>query len=108
MKEKDRKKERMDFRLTKEEKDKLRKAAKANGLPIAEYVRRKALEDLFFIIQEDNKPDITSLIDQLSRIGNNLNQLTRLANSGKKNDKEILKVLNELLKKKSEILTAIS
>ena len=67
----------IDFKCTKEEKEKIIK--KASTLSVSEYVRRAAL---------DKSLKILSTIDretriELSRMGNNINQIARVLNATK-------------------------
>ena len=68
---------RIDLRLTQEEYDTISKNAKAANLTVTAYMTKCCLGKQIFVIEG---------LDELNRqhraLGNNINQLTRLANSG--------------------------
>lgn len=66
------------FRVTETEYNKIKKKAEKSKISISKYVSLSALdkEIIFF-------DDIKEMNHQLSKIGNNLNQLTVLAHQGK-------------------------
>ena len=71
------KNKRMNIRLTQAEYDAISKRAKRANLTLTEYITKSCLGKQIFVIDG---------IDELNRqhraLGNNINQLTKLANSG--------------------------
>ena len=94
------------IRVTKQEKEKLIKKSQKAEMTLSEYLIEQGLDRDIIIIE-----DVGNLIHELRKIGNNINQLTYLANSGairtvyldgfKEDMKEIWTELNDiwLLKK---------
>ncbi len=73
------------IRLTPAERDELARRAEAAGLSVAAYVRHQALGSpgpRSLRRLSVNAALVRQLIGQLGYVGNNLNQLTRLANMG--------------------------
>lgn len=72
---------RMNFtiRLSQEERDFLDKSSKANDLKPSEYVRQLIMSG--GNIDTNKMKDRRDLIEQIARLGNNINQVTRLANA---------------------------
>ncbi|GAB2452571.1 hypothetical protein GCM10011375_39610 [Hymenobacter qilianensis] len=85
------------FRVTTAEVKAIEKKAAKAGLSFSEYCRRAALDKP---IVELIPPDLRR---QISTAGNNLNQLTRLANAGKLGGASV-ETLNELLTRLLETL----
>ena len=89
------------IRVTKQEKERLIKKSQKAEMTLSKYLIEQGLERDIVIIN-----DIKNLVFELRKIGNNINQLTHLANSGViktvylnefKNDlKKIWNVLNLL------------
>ena len=79
--------------------------AEANGLNPSEYVRELILNggrlDTSFAI------DRRDLINQISKVGNNINQLTRLANTNKLVSDSILKQVVDLLKEIQKLMMEV-
>ncbi|KAB3536341.1 MobC family plasmid mobilization relaxosome protein [Alkaliphilus pronyensis] len=75
------------FRVTEAEYNKIKRKAEKSKLSISKYVSLSALdkEIIFF-------DDIKEMNHQLSKIGNNLNQLTVLAHQGKIKEVNLTKV----------------
>lgn len=73
--------------------------ARLMGLPPAVYVRKVVTEGRHpikcNIVRDDEKID--KLIAQLSRVGNNLNQITRFFNQGGSSTPEIVKEIREAI-----------
>jgi Bacterial mobilisation protein (MobC) len=70
------------IKLTPAERRELESAAKARGAPLSEYVRDLCLRrSAAASARTGRNPEAKALADQLSRIGNNLNQLARIANT---------------------------
>lgn len=68
------------IRVTKQEKEKLIKNSQKAEMTLSEYLIEQGLERDIIIIE-----DVRNFVHELRKIGNNINQLTHLANSG--NDK---------------------
>ena len=86
--------------------------ARLMGLPPAVYVRKVVTEGRHpircNIVRDDEKID--KLIAQLSRVGNNLNQITRFFNQGGSSTPEIVKEIREAIRQiydMSEVLDQI-
>ena len=90
------------IRVTKQEKERLIKKSQKAEMTLSKYLIEQGLEREIVIIE-----DVKNLVYELRKIGNNINQLTHLANSG-----VIKKVyLNEFksdLKKIWNVLNCIS
>lgn len=65
------------IRVTKQEKERLIKKSKKAEMSLSEYIIEQALERDIIVVE-----DVKNLVYELRKIGNNINQLTRLANSG--------------------------
>ena len=65
------------IRVTKQEKERLIKRSQEADMTLSEYLIEQGLERDIVIIE-----DIRNLVHELRKIGNNINQLTHLANSG--------------------------
>ena len=76
------------FRVTEEERKRIRENASAAGLIPSRYMRARALKQA---IRAPRSVVERDLLRELSRLGNNLNQLTRLANAGTLPDSASLK-----------------
>lgn len=91
------------FRVTESEYTKIEKKAKKAKMNMSQYVSLSALGRDFVVIE-----DLKELIHQLSKVGNNLNQLTMLAHQNRLKEvnvkeaqvvlKEIWDVLNKITK----------
>ena len=77
----------------------IRKEAKAAGLTMSEYLRRKAKGEKIVVIE-----GLKEYVWQLRRIGVNLNQLTYLANQGQIFSVDLSAVKAELAKMWSSLL----
>lgn len=64
------------IRVTKQEKEKLIKKSQEADMTLSEYLIEQGLERDIIIIE-----DIRNFVHALRKIGNNINQLTHLANS---------------------------
>ena len=70
------------IKLTPAERAELESAAKARGAGLSEYVRDLCLRrSAAAVAGATRNPDAKALADQLSRIGNNLNQIAKVANT---------------------------
>lgn len=65
------------IRVTKQEKERLIKKSQKAEMTLSEYLIEQGLERDIIIIE-----DVRNFIHELRKIGNNINQLTHLANSG--------------------------
>lgn len=65
------------IRVTKQEKEKLIKKSQKTEITLSEYLIEQGLERDIIIID-----DVRNFVHELRKIGNNINQLTHLANSG--------------------------
>lgn len=65
------------IRVTKQEKERLIKKSQEADMTLSEYLIEQGLERDIVIIE-----DVKNLIYELRKIGNNINQLTHLVNSG--------------------------
>lgn len=65
------------IRVTKQEKEKLIKKSQEAEMSLSEYLIEQGLERDIIIIE-----DVKNFVHELRKIGNNINQLTHLANSG--------------------------
>ena len=85
---------RMNFtiRLSREERDFLDKCSKAKSLKPSEYVRQLIMSG--GNIDTNKMKDRRDLIEQIARIGNNINQITRLANASKYIDDKNLRMIS--------------
>ena len=86
------------IRMTTEERERLKEAAKPFGVSLSEFVRRAALKRRMPVaaVAEVNRETYA----QLCRVGNNLNQLVRAVNEGRvaQVDPKILAELKQLIK----------
>ncbi len=74
------KNKRINIRLTEKEKKLIELKAKKCNMTVTKYIISSCLKDNIIVIDGLNKVDT-----ELRRIGNNINQLTRLCNEGKIN-----------------------
>lgn len=65
------------IRVTKQEEEKLIKKSQEADMTLSEYLIEQGLERDIIIIE-----DVKNLVYELRKIGNNINQLIHLANSG--------------------------
>lgn len=91
----------INLRVTLIEQVQLEEIAKAYGLNVVEFVRRRALQKqlpkfTMPVLQRD-------LLIELSRIGNNINQMSKKANQGNPNLNGLEEELLNLNKKLNEI-----
>lgn len=68
--------DRIEIRVTPEEKMKIALKSKQVNQNISEYLIKSAISNEIVVIN-----DLPEMVTELRRIGNNINQLTRLANS---------------------------
>lgn len=79
------------IRVTKQEKDKLIKKSKKAEMSLSEYLIEQGLERDIVVIEY-----FKHFIYELRKIGNNINQLTHLANSGAIHTVDLSNVKQEL------------
>lgn len=84
----------VNVRMTVDDYSKVSINAKTIGLSIVEYIRRKITEKP--LPKKKVSPSDRKLFVELSRVGNNLNQLTRVTNSGIRDPFGINKQLEEV------------
>jgi len=94
---------RINLRVTENDYEKINKKAKKAKMNMSQYVSLSALDRDFVVIE-----DLKDLIHQLSKVGNNLNQLTMLAHQNRlkeinvRETQAVLKEIWELLNKISK------
>ena len=71
------KNERINFRVSQEEKNRIMENAKRAGMKVSTYAAYATLEKEIIIIE-----GLEEVVYQLNKIGNNLNQLTKKSNQG--------------------------
>ena len=93
------------IRLSELEEKQMKLDAEKNGLNPSEYVRELILHggsiDTSFALDRRN------LINQISSVGKNINQLTRLANTNKLVSDSILKQVVDLLKEIQKLMMEV-
>lgn len=99
----------MKFRATEEEAADIRRKASAAGMNVSRFLRTAAVNGQVVLY---NTADIYGLRSDLRRIGNNINQITMVANSNKSvylsDVKELRKQLNEMSGSIAEHLKPLS
>ena len=95
-----------NFRVNEKEYNKIKSKIEKSNLNTSEYLLRTAMKKEIIVID-----GLDEIIKQLRRIGNNINQLTKLCNQGrltninledvKKEMKSIWQLLNLLIQKQS-------
>lgn len=91
----------INFRITLNEQIHLETFAKNYGLNVVEYVRRRALQKQLPKFSMSGLE--RDLLIELSRIGNNINQMSKKVNQGNPNLKGLEEELLNLNKKLNEI-----
>ena len=82
----------LNIRLSENEVELLQKNIEKSKLKQSEYIRKSILKKNIIVIDE-----IKGLMVELKRVGNNLNQITRMMNNGEiKDSKELSEVKNNL------------
>jgi len=98
----ERRSEKMTVQLTPSERAALEKSAQRAGAPLSQYarelcLRRSAAAEV--VAGTRRSPEARALMNQLTAVGNNLNQLARVANTGKAAPQySELKMTTDLLK----------
>ncbi len=91
--------ERIEIRLTKSEKNKIRRyAAESNHKTLSSYTRDRLLHPVLFV---ENPEPYSKVSYELNRVGTNINQIARRVNTHDevtKNDMEELKVAVKKMK----------
>lgn len=87
------------FFVTNEELEVIKKKVEKSKLNQSDYLRKAALQKDIIVIEGVN--DLTL---ELKRVGNNLNQLTRLAHEGKVNCNTELQEINREMKEVWQLL----
>ena len=91
----------INLRVTLNEQVQLEELAKSHGLNVVEFIRRRALHKQ---LPKFTMPSMQrDLLIELSRIGNNINQMSKKANQGNPNLKGLEEELLNLNKKLNEI-----
>ena len=91
----------INLRVTLNEQVQLEEIAKTYGLNVVEFVRRRALQRQ---LPKFTMPGLQrDLLIELSRIGNNINQISKKVNQGNPNLKGLEEELLNLNKKLNEI-----
>lgn len=72
---------RLEVRLTFEEKALIRNFSKQDGLSISDYIKRTALKQVVLSNRVEYTTDLRNLNFELSKIGNNVNQIAKHFNS---------------------------
>ena len=83
----------LNFRVTEKERQMIEDKAYIKYDSLAPYLRDAALGKDIIVI-----PGLTGIDEELNAIGNNLNQLTRLANSGRVDCVDLSETRNEVAK----------
>lgn len=94
--------EKIQIRVTKEERQKLESAAKKSNMTVSQYLRNSIGPVREAPMQND---EVRELVRQLSRIGNNLNQLVVLERTKGKQTANIEKTVIEINNLKNTILS---
>lgn len=86
------KEKKINIRLTEQEKNLIEKKAKKCNMTTTKFILSSCLKDKIVIINGLDKIDV-----ELRRIGNNINQLTKLANEGAITTIDLSKVRVEVI-----------
>ncbi|MBA8838836.1 plasmid mobilization protein [Ochrobactrum sp. RH2CCR150] len=106
----------LTFRMTPDEGDALRAAAKANGIGPATFARRAAFKAASLPLPgyeakapDPDKIDKARLIGEINRIGSNLNQIAKITNLTKRapSSKEVKVLFAEVRALRIDILKAL-
>jgi uncharacterized protein (DUF1778 family) len=93
----------LNIRLSETEIELLQKKVKKSKLSQSEFIRKSILEKNIIVIDE-----IKGLMVELKRVGNNLNQVTRMMNNGEvKDSKELAQVKNNLENVWNQVINAL-
>lgn len=90
------------FRVTEAEYNKIEKKARKAKMNISQYVSLSALDRDIVVFE-----DLKELIHQLSKVGNNLNQLTMLVHQGRVNVID-LKFVKEVVRDIWQLLNSLT
>ena len=75
----DRREHQVKVRLADDELERMNALVDRSGLSWEEFIRRRVLSDKKIIVQDERA--IHTLVAEVNRIGNNINQIARMANS---------------------------
>ncbi len=93
----------INIRLNEKEIELLQKKIEKSKLGQSEYIRKSILEKNIIVIDE-----IKGLMVELKRVGNNLNQVTRMMNNGEvKDSKELALIKSNLEIVWNEVINAL-
>ncbi len=76
----------LHFRVTPDEKERIRERAERAGLSVSDYLRRQALSKKVTVVSSDLFMEYHEMCGDFGRFGNNLNQVARHLNSGGSQD----------------------
>ena len=93
------------FRVTEKELVLIESAAKESNMTVSEYLRAGIGSRRYKPADDESTKELTQ---QLSRIGNNLNQLVVIERTKGQDYSEIEKTLKEIMELKSQILKSVS
>jgi hypothetical protein len=91
-------------RFTPEQFDLIAERAEACGLSVAAYVRQLVLG----ATPSDRRPDTRAAVVALNRVGNNLNQLTKLAHVGTLLPRDLLRAIEQVLEEVRRLRDALA
>ena len=84
----------VSFRVSEQDYLKLSQSAKTLNMSVASFAKKKA-QNARLVTPKISSDDAKKIAYQLSMIGNNLNQLTKLANEGSSIDTQSLRAIKE-------------
>ena len=84
----------INFRVSEQDYLKLSQSAKTLNMSVASFAKKKA-QNARLVTPKISSDDAKKIAYQLSMIGNNLNQLTKLANEGGSIDTQSLRAIKE-------------
>ncbi len=73
--------ENLHFRVTRAEKEQIKRYAKRAGMSMSDYARRQALQKQVKIVTPEFISDYKQICGELGRFGNNINQIAKYLNS---------------------------
>lgn len=76
----------LHFRVTPDEKERIRERAERADLSVSDYLRRQALSKKVTVVSPDLFKEYHEMCSDFGRFGNNLNQVARHLNSGGSQD----------------------
>ena len=84
----------MKFRATEEEASEIRRKAAAAGMTVSRFLRTSAMNSQVVLY---NTADLFGLRSDIRKIGNNINQITRVANLTKSVSQEQIDTVKEMM-----------